>query len=130
MVSVARNTDESFVPSDGRYHPDRFALQSTGTAPIVTDGAPSDQATVYAQITGPGAAQYLAVGLRNGTWELMRLGPKGYFWCDTPDVKVKVPGVVAAIAHLADGSTQLLVVRETVFTYPAGVLHVELRYAD
>lgn len=130
MVSVASNTDESFVASDGRYHPDRYALQSTGTPPIVTEGAPSDEATVYAQITEPGAAQYLAVGLRNGTWELMRLGTKGYFWCDTPDVKLKVPGVVAAIAHYADGSTQLLMVRETVFTYPAGALHVELRYVD
>lgn len=117
MVSVATNTGQEYAPSAGEFHPDKHALKSTGSPPILTDGRPSDTPTRFTFSAGDGEAT-LAVGMVNGTWEVERDGSTIRIACDTPGVKIVFPGATSATAYLTGGQTQPVPIADGAFVYP------------
>lgn len=126
MVSLAENTGEEFAKSEGPHHPDRFALKSTGSAPILTRGERTDSLTVFPLTEDAN----LKVGMVNGTWEFERNGDVARFYCDTPGIPVTVGGAESAVAYMDGGQTQPLPLKNGAFTYPEEAAYVELRMAD
>lgn len=128
MVSIASNTGQQFAKSDGQFHPDRFALKTTGSPPILTGGKPSDTPTRFTFTAGDGEAT-LEVGMINGTWEVERNGNTVRVACDTPGVRIAFPGAQTATAHLYSGQTQPVPLTDGGFVFPKDTARVELTLA-
>ncbi len=129
MVSVARNTGQILEKSDGRFHPDKYVLKAVGTAPILTDGKPSEQPTVLGFLAERGQRATM-VYMENGTWEIVRDGNRRTIVCDTTGVKFVIPGAVSGVAYMSGGQTQPLTITEDAFVYPEEADRVEVRTAD
>lgn len=130
MVSIAKNTGEEFQPSDGKFYPGKYALKNLGSAPIVTNGqASADTPTKFAFVgDGSDVERTLEVDMINGTWELERNGNVGRFACDTPGIRIVVPGAGTVSAVLSSGQSQPVPVDKGVFTYPKDVDRVEIHF--
>lgn len=89
LVTVAYNSGQDWYPprasakGPGRVY---WTLSDPGRLPIVTRGEPSSTPTIV-RMEGK---RVLEVYLKNGTWELVREGNRWRFFCDTPDVRVRV----------------------------------------
>ena len=66
--------------------------------------------------------------MQDGSLELCRDGERLYLYCDTPGVKLRLPGLVAASGalHLVDGTTRPLGRLGDVFQWPYGAALLEV----
>ena len=89
MVTVAANTGEKKSPREAGGTDLKLQLEAFGDAPVLTHGEASDTPTTVELDGKPVVSVYMV----NGTWEAVRKGEAWYVWCDTPGVKVSLPGL-------------------------------------
>jgi hypothetical protein len=94
MVTVAENSGQDLELTPPGSVTD-YVLRKRGEAPVVTDGQASSKNTVV-KLNGRVLA---AVGLSNGTWELLVDGDRHDFWCDTTGVTAVILGQRLVTSH-------------------------------
>jgi hypothetical protein len=87
MVTVAENTGQKLSPTPPNA-PAPFVLDQPGKAPVLTQGAPSEKATIVKM----GDTELVRVGMVQGVWELLVTPHGTRFWCDTAGVSVTFAG--------------------------------------
>ncbi|MDQ2731268.1 MAG: hypothetical protein M3Y56_06380, partial [Armatimonadota bacterium] len=122
MVTRAGNTGQNLALV-GVHGPAPFVLRHVGTAPIVTNGAPSANPT-FVQL---GATPLVEVDMTGGVWELLRLWNRYLFYCDTPGVRVR-PEIAGRLIAITVDNRLIPMGRnpDGSFIYPSNVLGMEI----
>jgi len=118
MVTVAANTGEKKSPREAGGTDLTLQLEAFGEAPVLTHGKASDTPTTVELDGKPLVSVYMV----NGTWEAVRKGGAWHVWCDTPGVKVSLPGLgekVTITPFGAGGAGEAKVAGQP-FVYPEG----------
>ncbi len=89
FVTVAHNTGEQVRVHLQKKERTTYALDGGGTEPVVTGGKPDEIPTSL----NLGGRPLISVFMSGGGFELLRDGNKLYLFCDTPGVKVALPGL-------------------------------------
>ena len=125
MVTSATNQGEGKSLHHTNAEKTTYALTDLGKPPLDTLGKVSVTPT---EVT-LGGKPLLSLGLVNGTWELLCEGTDYYLFCDTPGVKVSLPGLresVKLTVYGADGAAEGQQATQPV-TYPPGARLIAVR---
>jgi len=124
-VSLARNSDQQVRVHLKKKNETILALDSSGRAPVTTLGEPSSAETA---VWVDGEA-LLRAFMRNGSFELCRLGSRLYLYCDTPGVRLELPGLgrrIVGAFHPIGGATTKLTTIEQPFKWPVQAALLEI----